>query len=172
MPDTAASFTPSGCVDLGGGCVGAIDIDFNWVVPVDTITGSVAMLHVPSGFFFTGAAGQASFNDVVFDGDKYSYLYAKAGFLRNWFAIGQTSVYGEYYQYKYSFGGGDGYDFLETSFTSHMYGAGIVQHIDAAAMEVYLAYRFYDSPDINFAGVLPLEFGDYHMVQAGMRIRF
>jgi hypothetical protein len=53
-----------------------------------------------------------------------------------------------------------------------MYGAGIVQHIDAAAMEVYLAYRFYDSPDINFGGILPIEFGDYHMVQAGMRIKF
>jgi hypothetical protein len=160
-------------VTAGGvGPLPGFTVDFNWQVPVKTLVGSASMLHVPSGFFLSVAAGRASFDDTVFDGDKYSYMYAKSGFLLNLLPVGQTSIYGEYYRYRYSFGGGDGYDFLETSFTSHVWGAGVVQHIDAAAMELYLAYRFYDSPDINFLGVLPLSFGDYHMVMGGMRIRF
>jgi hypothetical protein len=146
-------------------------VDFNWQAPVNTVVGSFSTLHVPSGFFLTGAAGRATFDSAsVFDGDEYSYLYAKSGFLVSVLPVGQTSIYGEYYQYKYSFGGG-GYDFLGTSFTSHAYGAGIVQHIDNAAMELYLAYRFYDAPTRDFGG-LALDFGDFHMVQAGMRIRF
>jgi hypothetical protein len=167
-PEITSPGCPSGICLPGSGAL----VSLNWEVPVNTVVGSAAMLHVPSGFFFTFAAGQASFDSsTLFDGDKYSYLYAKSGFLRSWLPFGQTSIYGEYYQYRYSFGGGNGYDFLETSFTSHVWGAGIVQHIDAAAMELYLAYRYYDSPDRTF-GILNLDFGDFHMVQTGMRIRF
>lgn len=169
---TPADFTPGGCIPApGGGCLAAGTVDFNWTVPVDTVVGSSSTLHVPSGFFLTTAGGQVTFNDATFDGDKYTFLYAKSGFLLSVLPVGQTSIYGEFYQYKYHFGGG-GYDYLNTSFTSRVWGAGVVQHIDAAAMEVYLAYRFYDSPDINVLGILPVEFGDFHMVQAGMRIRF
>jgi hypothetical protein len=163
---SGVNFTGAGAGPLAGAAV-----QFNWSVPAQTITGSSSMLHVPTGLFLTTASGQVTFEDTVFDGDKYRYFYVKAGRLANIIPHGQTSIYGEYYHLKYSAGPTPG-GALGLDFSSSVWGVGIVQHIEAAAMEIYLAYRHYDAPDFNLAGIGRIEFGDFDMVQAGMRLRF
>ena len=55
------------------------------------------------------------------------------------------------------------------------YGIGIVQHIDAAAMEVFLSYRKYSASFDSLAGA-PLGVGgdmdDLSIVMGGARVRF
>ena len=50
-----------------------------------------------------------------------------------------------------------------------MWGVGIVQHIDAAAMEVFLAYKQLQR---GVAGNDSTDFNDFDVVLGGARIRF
>ncbi len=56
-----------------------------------------------------------------------------------------------------------------------MWGIGVVQHIDAAAMELFLSYkRFSAEVDSPAGGVLngTVSFNDFDVVIGGARIRF
>jgi hypothetical protein len=48
-----------------------------------------------------------------------------------------------------------------------MWGLGVVQHIDAAAMEVFLSYKRFSA---DIAGVIDVD--DFDVVMSGARIRF
>jgi hypothetical protein len=140
------------------------------------VTGSTSLLHVPSGLFLTVAAGwmQILTNDIIESEDTNKYVYVKSGLQTAIVPLGQTVFYGEYYRIEK-----DVKDctvvclYPAIDVASQMWGAGVVQHIDAAAMELYAAYRYYDSPngDGDFPA-LPMIRGDFHMGQVGMRIRF
>jgi hypothetical protein len=55
------------------------------------------------------------------------------------------------------------------------WGVGVVQHIDAAAMEVYLAYRHYWADDLTDIRDLVLNDNyevDFDAVMSGARIKF
>jgi hypothetical protein len=70
--------------------------------------------------------------------------------------------------------GGNAGDVIDSS-ESSFWGVGVVQHIDAAAMEVYLAYRLYGGEITSPAGNLlsgTIEFDDLSVVMAGARVRF
>jgi hypothetical protein len=140
------------------------------------VVGSGSLLHVPSGLFLTGAAGwMKNLDSYVFpEGDEIRYYYVKGGVLANLFPIGQTTIYGEYYRMEKD---------LDTSnlvvwypglnAASQVYGVGIVQHIDGAAMELYAAYRYYDAPNgIDVFSGLREDYASFHMGQVGMRIKF
>jgi len=109
------------------------------------------------------------------EGDTNRYAYVKSGLQRNLTGFGDTVIYGEYYRIEKDVVeancGGCWTPGVDT--VSTMWGAGVVQHIDAAAMEIYAAYRFYDAPNgqIGFAPGT-VERGDFHMGQVGMRIKF
>ncbi|MEO8651236.1 MAG: hypothetical protein ABI391_02970 [Hyphomicrobiaceae bacterium] len=149
--------------------------NFTWARPATTVMGSASLLHVPSGLFLTGSASHASFDERPaagfsnFEGNEFEMYYVKGGWLANIVPVGQTSFYGEYYAQHYSATTDAGATtfFPGANYTSQMWGAGIVQHIDAAAMEVYVAYRHYDTPTVG-----GLNFGDFDMGQVGMRIKF
>ena len=133
-----------------------------------TVTGSAAFLHVPSGLFLTLAAGRREYDEATsIAGAVDTYVYAKTGVLANLTPFGQTSIYGEYFQQWTKVDTVPPILFPGEDYDAKVWGAGIVQHIDAAAMEVYLAYRYYDSPSL-----VGQDFGDFHMMQAGARIRF
>jgi hypothetical protein len=56
-----------------------------------------------------------------------------------------------------------------------MWGAGVVQHIDAAALELYLAYRHYWADDVTDTNLFPLTTEHsikMDMVMGGARIQF
>ena len=57
-----------------------------------------------------------------------------------------------------------------------MWGLGVVQYIDAAAMELYLSYRNFDAEidlvDVNLAPVAAGPLDDLSIVMAGGKIVF
>ena len=141
----------------------------------EKFVGSASILHMPTGLFLSAAAGQMNNLATTLwpEGDTNKYFYVKSGLQRNLTGFGDTVFYGEYYQIQK--------DVVEANCpacwtpgvdaTSSMWGVGVVQHIDAAAMELYAAYRFYDAPNGSSA-FAPAVRGDFNMGQVGMRIRF
>ncbi len=149
-----------------GSVIDATVLPNNTFVFNKTLAGSAAFLHVPSGLFLTLAGGHREYDDATpIGGAVDEYVYAKSGVLANFLPVGQTAIYGEYFQQWTDTN--NGILFPGPNYSAKVWGAGIVQHIDGAAMEIYAAYRFYDSPDL-----VGLEFGDFHMGQVGMRIKF
>jgi hypothetical protein len=146
----------------------------------DVWKGSASILHVGTGLFVTGAY-------VTQDNDNgtpdTSLWYVQAGLAKNWFGIGNTVLYGEYSRVNdgincgagncQDFGGNAG-DVINSS-EATVWGLGVVQHIDAAAMELYLSYRRYSAEVTSPAGNLisgTESFNDFDAVVSGARIRF
>lgn len=113
----------------------------------------------------------------------FDFYWLNAGIRRDFFGIGWTSIYGEYGRSEDavtglnisvdSAGGGD-IDYV-TSSTMRMWGVGIVQHIVAAQMDLFVSYRRMsaDVRGVEFDGeavVAPIE--DVDLFLAGSRIRF
>lgn len=189
------------------GPVGAISCTSNCDKKLEQLAGSLSVRHMPTGLFFTGAAGWrdmknqdavASSIDADFNigpdsltiqrGNSASYdssfFYLSGGIARNFLGFGDTVFYGEYSEWK-----GNGQD---TNFSASLgdigpfetvtvsgyggsadklvhWGVGMVQHVDAAAMEFWLAYKNYSmsGPMQDLA-----QFEDLHLTTAGTRIRF
>lgn len=126
----------------------------------ETVVGSFAVLHEPSGLNALVSAGNRSFDDAVadFDGvdrrpEDARFIYAKLGWLAKLNGLGPTAFYGEYGRFT---------DFVSAGFdpvgidpavaagvrvagnTAEVWGVGVVQHIEAAEMQIYLGYRHHD----------------------------
>jgi hypothetical protein len=140
------------------------------------LAGSLSVRHMPTGLFFTGAAGKRENEDYQsvtaatgaisaarsFDS---SFWYVSGGVARNFFGIGDTVLFGEYSRWNDM---GFEYNAAGASKLDH-WGVGIVQHVDAAAMEFWLTYKNYSlSADTVCAGGCQ----DFNYVLAGTRIRF
>ncbi len=163
------------------GAAGALVCTTNCSKKVEQLAGSLSVRHMPTGLFFTGAAGERDTTDSDIGGDYGSrFYYLSGGIARNFFGIGDTVVYGEYSEWK---GAGQDVDTgaagpvgsvpsgaILSGDTLQHWGVGIVQHVDAAAMEFWLAYKNYslDAPGLH--GALGVE--DLHLVTVGTRIRF
>lgn len=150
----------------------------------DNWAGSASALHVPSGLFVTYATYQngkqgndnaagAAFAD---DGDAH---YVAVGVYKSWIPLGKTSVYGEYATADgYGTGGvasAAANNFAGGGFISdsdfEFWGAGIVQHIDAAALELYLHYRHMEL-DLTSSTGATQSFEDLDWILIGGRIKF
>jgi hypothetical protein len=132
---------------------------------VQALLGSASILHVPSGLFLTGAAGKREFD--VQNIDDASFWYLAGGISQNWFGIGKTVLFGEYSEHK---------DFLNQAFptvtssdVTH-WGVGVVQYVDAAAMEVFLSYKNYSLDAVELGTNVPTK--DLNLVIGGARISF
>ena len=122
---------------------------------------SGSVMHVATGLFVYGAYGQEWDNNRsrLFGTnvkDDAQTWYIQAGIERNWFGIGKTTIYGEYLDGEFGAGISGGAvttlaatDVLNSrgaasrisSSEVQMWGLGINQSIDAAAMDLYIAYR-------------------------------
>jgi hypothetical protein len=142
---------------------------------IEQLAGSLSIRHMPTGLFFTGAAGwrETSGADITagasFDS---SFYYLSAGVARNMTGLGDTVFYGEYSEWK-----GVAQDtFVDATSGDKLkhWGVGIVQHVDAAAMEFWLAYKNYSlDGGCLICGPIPaLAAEDFHVITAGTRIRF
>jgi hypothetical protein len=119
------------------------------------IKGSASILHVATGLYLTGAyIDQDNDNPAR---DNTTLWYVQGGIAKNWTGLGNTVVYGEYTQIDNAF---------DNISDSTVFGVGIVQHIDAAAMELFLAYRQYSADWGNVSA------NDFDIVMGGARIRF
>lgn len=157
-----------------------------------TIVGSASLLHTPTGLFVSLAGGRVEYEPYAglpglggfFGGgsvklEDAKYFYGKAGIYQKFFPIGKTSIYGEYYT-AWDVGpdaaASPGLiffrptdEFLEQS---HVAGFGVVQHIDAAAMELYAAYRRYWADDVTDYWLEADTDIKMDTVMAGARIKF
>ncbi len=143
---------------------------------VTQLAGSTSIRHMPTGLFFTGAGGwrETDGADIAGGADfDSSFYYLSAGIARNFFGLGDTVIYGEFSEWKGV--GQSTYGLAYEDTTLQHWGVGIVQHIDAAAMELFVAYKSFSLHDIPLGatgGVTDLSAEDIHVVTAGTRIRF
>lgn len=121
---------------------------------VQVISGSASIMHMPTGFFVTGAAGQLDFSDWAAGAPELKGWSLQGGVEEKWGSLGRTTLFVEHG--RWDLGGG----------TEPLYwGGGVVQAIDAAAMELYVNGRKYD-----FDGLLGIT--DATVVSGGARVRF
>jgi hypothetical protein len=156
-----------------------------------SIQGSASILHVPSGLFVNGAAMRYSFEGAnigetiggVAGGPNrpdVNMWYVAGGITKNWFGIGNTAIYGEYGKYSDGITGlevarsiaGLGATGVVLDSEHSWWGLGIVQNIDAAAMEVYVGYRRYSADVVTSGAQVPGGIEDLSVLQAGARIQF
>lgn len=176
---------------LIGNCATARDGDFR-IVDCEQVGGSASMMHEDTGLYATVAAGWRRDNairtyfdngNVTADPDS-TFWSIEAGIERKHFAIGKTTLFAQYYDFD-----GGSNDANDLSFDNNvnreeilasevqMYGGGIVQGIDAAAMSVYLYYRHYEGAAtlVDNAGAIITDapgIDDLDVVVAGGIIRF
>jgi hypothetical protein len=146
--------------------------------------------HVASGLWVYGAYGvedngttaaKRGNGKISPEGDFY---YLKAGLKRKHFAIGSTTLYGEYGRKNDTFDQRM-FDAGVTGTDMDHYGVGIVQNVDAAAMQVWLSWRHYEG-DVSCnsglagaTGCAAIGFNegnngleDFDLVKAGALINF
>ncbi|MCF6198243.1 MAG: hypothetical protein L3J67_02390 [Hyphomicrobiaceae bacterium] len=135
------------------------------------VTGSVALMHTPTGLNVDFAAGKENSGGVAGtvlaanDTSDKQFWHVAAGINQNFFGPGNTSIYGEYGNYDYDQTVAGNLDQVD------MWGLGIVQHFDSAATEVWVAYRQWDGQDVAGANPTGTD-GDVQQLSAGMRIKF
>lgn len=141
---------------------------------VSEIKGSASIMHVPTGLFVTGMGVHREFSDA--GNADFDFWYVRGGIEQRWLGIGRTVIYGEY---------GTGDDGLVnsaaaatafnltqvTSSEMDVFGIGLVQHIDAAAMNMYFAYKNFEGDAAGLPGEA-VGLNDVDVFFAGAMIKF
>lgn len=128
------------------------------------VVGSLAVRHTPTGLNALISAGQQSFDNAVLDSDGITrnvsdakFVYAKLGWIANLNSFGHTAFYGEYGLFEdFVSAGADaglvaqldspgGTAVRITGNEATVWGLGVVQHIDAAEMDIYIGYRRHEA---------------------------
>lgn len=139
------------------------------------------IMHVPTGLYVYG--GYAQNHDkreakVAGTDPTDSMWFIQGGIEQKWLPLGKTTVFGEY---RHDDGGSN----LGASFaagnvgpTSYVHdsslnfvGAGIVQNIEPAAMDLYVIYRHADG-DVTNAAADTVKLDAFNMVIMGAMLRF
>ena len=152
---------------------------------------SLSLMHVATGLFAQGFYNEyTKGHDAVFlaaapgasSKDTARQWMIQAGVTRNWFGLGNTSVYGEYGQTNNGFNvfgqegaltngvANGGVAYFGDNTKQRLWGIGYVQQVDAAAMELYSGYRNFslESTNCSLAGGCK----DIGMFVSGAKIRF
>jgi hypothetical protein len=134
------------------------------------------IMHVPTGLYVYGGYAQNTDNNIGnFDpaaDDTSSMWFIQGGIEQQWFALGTTTIFGEY---RHDEGGSK----LDQSFGAanlqstnlNFAAAGAIQHIDAAAMDLYVVYR-HGEGDITNADNVGVNLDAFDAVQMGALIQF
>jgi hypothetical protein len=117
----------------------AAQFDNRWV---DYFQVGAYVEHVPTGLWLYGAYGHIDPNGSTlagFDRASGDTYYIKGGLRERWTPLGHTVLYGEYE--KFSNANPDALVDVGISASSQLWGLGVVQEIDAAAMSLWISYR-------------------------------
>jgi len=117
-----------------------------------TILGSASVMHVKTGVFLSGSYAKQDLNGI---GDLQAYA-VRGGIEYKASSLGKTTIFAEWGSLDLPTGI-DG--------TPTVMGAGIVQGIDAAAMDIYGSWKQYDDKDI-------VGLGTQNVFMVGARIKF
>ncbi|HEX5999596.1 MAG TPA: hypothetical protein VFZ16_09395 [Hyphomicrobiaceae bacterium] len=163
--------------------------------------GSASVLNVPTGLFVTAAFVNREFhgsdpsNQAVFGENTVGlatppgtsrpdlrYGYLKAGLRKSFTSLGDTKLYAEgAIAHDGLTGLREGGPLEVTDSQLRMLGAGIVQDIDSAGMQIYLGFRHFEMDiegvrDSNSqpGGIItsPAPIGDVNIIYTGTRIEF
>ena len=139
-----------------------------------TYIAGAGFLHNPSGLFLSGAYGERHYERPDFpDSD---FWRVKGGIKKGFISLGATSVYGEYYRANTGTTKGtaitpdSGISIIDKS-SLNVVGAGIVQWINAAHMQLYAGYRNY-SLDVKDAAGISARLSNFNAITAGAIINF
>jgi predicted porin len=125
----------------------------------EQISGSISVMHIPTGIYGAFAAGQKELDNSE---NEPEFWYAQLGIEKRFLSYGATTVYAEYGQYDQFFTSSS----AESEATR--WGFGVVQTIDSAAMDIYAQAQFWDVDD-DVAGT---DDGELTMFMVGSRIKF
>ncbi len=109
------------------------------------IRASGAILHTPTGLFAEGGYVHREFDDT--NGHDFNYWFVRAGIYQKFFALGKTSISGEYGSVSndtYKSYEVDDDVFKDLSDGRH-FGINLVQDIDSAAMNIFLGWRRFEA---------------------------
>ena len=152
-------------------------------------------MHVPTGLFVTGAYGWRHDGNVKTllpaannaNKDDSTQWLVQAGIEQNWFGIGRTTLFGEFQQWSVGPGASgpvtpsNGLNLVGTasngvpSFASartNMWGIGLNQSIDAAAMDLYVLYHNYNDIHTTDTAGVGTGYKDFQAVMSGAIIKF
>ncbi len=140
--------------------------------------GSASILHVPTGLFLTGAASQRKVTDADSlagpagnDNHTEFYWYLAGGISQNFFGIGKTVLFGEYGNYNDGLLRHAAFNNVTDS-EVNMWGIGLTQYIDAAAMEMFITYKSFELSETLTGGIPFTGLQDFQTVIVGTKINF
>lgn len=141
----------------------------------EAVTGSISLMHVPTGVFVNFGAGEKDMKD---SDASSSFWFTQAGIERKWTPYGATTIYGEYGKYtdelQTQTGGAGGNPGLSSDATR--WGFGIVQHFDSAALDLYAQATFwsFDASGFPVGSEFPVgsNIDDMHTIMLGTKIDF
>jgi hypothetical protein len=117
--------------------------------------------HVGTGLFLYGAYGDYDNSLTDLSGETW---YGKAGLRQRWTPLGHTVLYGEYMEGD---SGGVSLAGAAVDGEVELWGLGVVQEIDNAAMSIWLTYRNIQADDYANNAALDLD-----MIKFGALINF
>jgi predicted porin len=137
------------------------------------------VMHEPTGLYVYGAYGHQHDNrgtdpGITLGADESDSMWlVQGGIEQKFFALGKTTVFGEY---RHDDAGSNvkadpGPGTFVRSSSLDFWAAGVVQNIDAAAMDLYLIYRHADGYLTSNTNV-KIGLDAFDMVQAGAMIKF
>lgn len=137
---------------------------------LDVLNGSVSVLHTPTGLFVTAMASQRNidYKDATVSDEENTTYAVRAGISQKWMPLGKTAIYGEYRNTENTNWDAEDLGLNGVDTEVEIYGAGIVQKIDAAAMELYLGYKHVEADDSRVG----VEYDSMDVVISGARIKF
>jgi predicted porin len=132
------------------------------------------VMHEPTGLYVYAAYGEQHDNRGTDPGiaaftvqDNDTMWLVQGGIEQKFMPLGKTTLFGEYRQDD----AGSNVSKKVRESNLDFWAVGVVQNIDAAAMDLYLIYRNASGDTTNSAGI-KTELDDFDMVQAGARIQF
>ena len=140
------------------------------------LKGSASILHVATGLFLTGAAGNRELEGAGAEAagvPDLTFWYLAGGVRRNFTGFGDTVLFGEYSEHNGALAqagfiaGNAALHPFSVDSEATVWGLGAVQYVDAAAMEVFVTYKNYS---LETSAFIPID--DFQVLIGGVRVNF
>ncbi len=139
--------------------------------------GAATVMHKPTGLFVFGGYGwqklgslPALINGVAPD-DTSTTWFIQPGIEHKWHPLGKTTIFGEFRHDDAGANISSAGAFTTRGADIDFWAGGVVQNIEAAAMDLYAIYRHAEG-DFTSAGGVVTTIDDFDMVITGARIQF